>query len=86
MTPSELSELGHNLEHHLWSSFRLLQVSIMLLENIYSTSANHNDLQKTIKKFYSTGHRSLSYKTFYGRNLQMFRIRLCVCPWQAFIA
>ncbi len=26
------------------------------------------------------------YKTFYGSNLSMYMINLCVCPWQAFPA
>jgi len=30
--------------------------------------------------------RGLYYKTYYGRNLQIFMISLSVCPWQAFSA
>jgi hypothetical protein len=30
--------------------------------------------------------RGLYYKTFYGRNLQIFAISYSVCPWQALLA
>ncbi len=55
-TPRVISERCHNLEHHLWLSFMLLESSIMLLvssvmllessiiplENIYYTSITHD--------------------------------------------
>jgi hypothetical protein len=46
-----------NLECHLWLSIELLESSIMLLDNIYSTGVTHDDRHITIKHFYSTGHR-----------------------------
>ncbi len=41
-------------------------------------------LQHIVCDFYF--FRSLYYKTFYGRNLRIFIINLCVCLWQAFTA
>ncbi len=43
MTPLVVIEWCQNLEHHLWSSIMLLESSIMLLENIYSTGVTHAD-------------------------------------------
>jgi hypothetical protein len=36
-----------DLEHHLWSSIMLLELSIMLLENINSTGVIHGDHMTT---------------------------------------
>ncbi len=38
------------------------------------------------KKFSNIGSWGLYYKTFYGRNLQIFVMSYSVCPWQAFPA
>jgi hypothetical protein len=36
------------------------------------------------KKFYNIETWGECYKTFYSRNLRIFVISQCVCPWQAF--
>jgi hypothetical protein len=33
----------HNLEHHLWSSIMLLELSVMLLVNIYNTGFTNDN-------------------------------------------
>ncbi len=38
-----VSDWGNNLEHHLWSSITLVELSITLLVNIYSTGFTHAD-------------------------------------------
>jgi hypothetical protein len=40
-------------------SFMLLETSITLLENIYSTGVTHDDHNMTIEMFYSIGHSKL---------------------------
>ncbi len=39
-----------------------------------------------VKNLISQSHCALYYKTFYGRNLQMFVIRQTVCQWQALLS
>jgi hypothetical protein len=38
------------------------------------------------KKVYKIATKTKCYETFYARNLRIFDIGLCVCPWQAFPA
>jgi len=42
------SEWRHYLEHHMRSSVTVLELSIMLLENIYSTGVNRDNLNMMI--------------------------------------
>jgi hypothetical protein len=42
-------------------SFMLLELSIMLLENIYSTGVTHDNRHLQSSYFYSTGHSLLWY-------------------------
>jgi hypothetical protein len=63
MTPPELSEWRLNMASlaifilaSLEVSFKLLESSIMLLENIYSTCITHDDRHVQLSYFYSTGH------------------------------
>jgi hypothetical protein len=44
----------------------------------------HKYLEKITEKTTQIMTKGLYYKTFYGRNLQIFVISSSVCPWQAY--
>jgi hypothetical protein len=62
-------------------SFIMLSVIVLIVVVLALTASG---IKSNI--VYSIDTRGLYYKTFYGRNLQIFVISYSVCPWQAFQA